>query len=74
MNDWLEVTYAGAVAQLDAALDEVADHARHMMVTEGFSEGAQYAAMREFCAVLSRIRERKLVELDQVFAQIATKH
>jgi hypothetical protein len=74
MSDWLEVTYDGAVAQLDAALDEAADHAHHLMVTEGFSEDACYAGMQKFYRLLAQIRERKLVELDQAFARISVKH
>jgi hypothetical protein len=74
MSDWLEVTYDSAVAQLDEALDEAADHAHHMMVSEGFDEDAQYCYMQKFYYLLGQIRERKLVELEQMFARVATKH
>jgi hypothetical protein len=70
VSDWHEVTYDGAVMQLDAALDEAADHARHLMVTEGFSD----ANMQKFYRLLAQIRERKLIELEQAFARLATKH
>jgi hypothetical protein len=68
------IDYQQSLADLDAALDAVADEASAWFIRQGADEAECFDWMQRVYDVLDQVRARSMAEIDKIFAHVETRH